>query len=716
LTQWVKVAVATVVPLASGAGAWVLCSVLGVGSDTTGIVVGLVVLLPGTPLAIWAGQSDGDTTTTAEVLPAPAVIGDIPREPKAFRRRPALQQQVDRHLNGGDAVVCALVGAKGVGKSHLAAAYARRSIGRGVPVAWLNAESDGQLTASIELMAAELGLMANDPALLVSRVRRWLEERSEPYLLVIDNAIGPERLMPLLPSRGAARVLITANDLAFERIAGVVPVDRFAADEALAYLVERVGRAGDISAVELVEELDRLPLALTIATAALIGPPALSYADYLLLVRSTAVDVLLERPRGQAYPRGVAESILLSLADTSAPAAALLAQLAVMSASGVAVELVADDRITLAELAARSLVTFTADDSVILVHRLVRRVIQDSAFKAGTLRDAVAAAAARLQAVEQIPEADTWRRLPVIRALSEHTAALWESAERLLAQRSEGSHTVAESVLEIRSRVLYHYLYLNDGPRAIPIAEKLVDGWAAIAGEDDPRTLVARSRLAQAVEQAGDAERAVELYSEVVARQTELIGVSARDTLRSRSGLAMAMIEAGRAVEAVDLLEQLVSDQSQVLPEDDVDSHPARFAQAYALVHAGQPGRGADLFRALAADQEWTIGAEDADTLVTKGRIAWADVASGHPERGLPQYETVLRAQRRLIGADHPDTLITEHGMAAAYENLGRLAEAATHYAHLATRYEAALGPSHPLMVAASNDLARVGKLQTSGL
>ncbi len=714
MTHRLKIVVATVIPLAAGAVSWLICASLGLDGDTTGIVVGLVVLLPGTPLAIWAGQPAEDAPAeSGRSSPAvPLVIGDLPREPKAFQQRSALQQQLAGIFSpDGVAVVCALVGPRGVGKSHLAAAYARNCAGEGIGVAWLNAETAGQLSSSIELMVTELELQVTDAAALVRKVRRWLEDRTDPYLLVIDNATDPDALATLLPSRGPARILITTNDLAFERIASVVPVDRYSAGEGLSYLAERVGPAVDDHAAELVAELERLPLALSIATAALIGPPRISYADYLRRVRDTPVDVLLARPRGQTYPRGVAESILLALSDAGMPAAVLLDQLAVLSASGVELSLIEDDRAALSELATRSLVTFTEDGSVVLVHRLVRRVIQDKATRDGNLLAAIDGAVGRLQAVEHIPEADTWRRLSTMMSMSEHAVDLWGSVRRLVDEQVPQVQPVAEAVLAIRLRVINHYLYLNDGLRAVPIAESAVDGWVQLKGEDHPTTLSAMGRLAQAYEQAGQADRAIALYRDVVARQTERLGASAPDTLRSRTGLALALTEAARAGEAVELLDQVVAEQAVALPEHDPDRRSTRFTQAYAHVHAGQAELGVQLFQSLATDQAQAIGADHADTLVTKGRLAWALVAAGEPERGLAEYEAVLEAQRRIIGDDHPDTLITEHGVAATYERLGRLADAAAHFESVATRYESALGPAQPLVETARQDLARVRAL-----
>jgi tetratricopeptide (TPR) repeat protein len=719
LPRWFKTMAATVLPLAAGALAWGTCAATGIDGNATGIIVGLVVLVPGTPLAIWAGQSESVPSRRGAPRPVPAVIGDVPREPRAFQPRPDLQNRVQEiFVRGRAATVCSLVGARGVGKTHLAAAYSRYCIDQGVPVAWLNAETSGQLSGSLELMAAELGLRseADDAAAAVRKVRVWLEERREPYLVVLDNANEPDALAGLLPSRGKAQVLITTNDLVFERIAQVVAVERFTLEEALAYLRERVGRGDDATARVLVEELDNLPLALSIASAALVGPPHLAYDAYLARVRATSIDVLLDRPRGEPYPRGVAQAIMLSVGSTGDAAVGLLGELAVLSTAGVGLDLLGPEASpALSELGAASLVTFTRDGSTALVHRLVRRVIRDRAGRDGTLPSLLKTAAHRLEFVEGIADEDTWRRLPTIMAVSEHAAALWGYVEQLLDDDPSAARATAELVLGVRQSVAGHLLYLNDGVRAIPVALAVVEGRERILGPDHPDTLSAQYTLAHAHEYAGQTARAVELYEDLVAQRTRVLGDDARETLRTRAGLASALTTAGRADEAVELLDNVLAEQSRMQGADNRDLLVTRFFLAYALVVAERPVRAVDLFEALVADQERLLGVDHPETLVIRGRLAWAYLSAGQPDAAAETYEQVIASQERVLGVDHPDTLITGHGLASAYEATGRTTDALAQYQRVAERFEAVLGPDQTWTTTARRDQARVHQLLTGG-
>jgi tetratricopeptide (TPR) repeat protein len=635
--------------------AWgVIGSVAGVVAAVAAIVFGLIPLLrdrrereaipavPGAAEAATAGGGD-----------MPVVVGEIPQEPVGFQPRARLLAGLDDSGPSGRVVVVrAVTGMRGVGKTQLAAEYARARLAeRWRLVAWVDAEDAEQLLAGLAVAAAALRLEAGDGEAAGRAVRRWLETGGQRCLLVFDNATDPAALRPFLPAVGAARVIITSNERSMGALGADVPVEVFTEQEALAFLAQRTGSADTEGARLVAAELGYLPLALAQAAAVVAGQ-RLSYGTYLGRLRALPVGKVLRPEEAGQYPRGVAAAVLLSLeavraADETGAAVAVMELLAVLSAAGVrramihaagqrgalgSAEVAAEaaDR-ALGRLVAGSLVTFSVDGSSVAAHRLVMRVVREQAATRGALLGLCAAAAGLLYEQAGSLE-ESWH---------EDRATVRDFVEQVMALDSASAPCRGESgltplLIRLRGWAVFFLGLLGDSAaQSIAIAESLLADRERQLGNDHPDTLATRNNLAAAYQDAGRTAEAIALYQQNLTDQERVLGSDHPYTLRTRNNLAAAYQDAGRTAEAIPLHQQNLTDQERVLGSD----HP--------------------------------------ETLTTRNNLAIAYLAAGRTAEAIALLQQNLTDRARVLGSDHPDTLRTRGHLANAYQAAGRTAEAA---------------------------------------
>jgi tetratricopeptide (TPR) repeat protein len=625
-------------------------------------------------------------------VPAIVIAGEIPQEPLGFQPRAELLAALD--VPGpGTRVVHALTGMRGVGKTHLAAAYARAKVAeRWRLVAWVNAEEPGGLLAGLAEVAEGLSLpeaRAEDAVKAGRAVRHRLEADGDRCLLVFDNAVDVGQLRPFLPAAGAARVIITSNQPAAASLGTGVPVDVFSEVEALTFLAARTGQADAGGAQALAEELGRLPLALAQAAAVIAGQHV-SYGTYLDRLRRLPIDELLLAEDAGQYPRGVAAAVLVSLENVRRVEAceAVMNLLAVLSPSGVRRSLVhaasdsglpgpegplpaltpeATDR-ALARLAGMSLLTFSVDGAAVTAHRLVMRVIRENLAATGSLR-AVCGAVARLLRSQVTLLEQSWHRDRVAaRDMVEQIMALEETARRLPADED-----LDRRLILLRGWALWFLISLGDSvAQAIVIGEGLLSDREQALGPDHPDTLTSRNDLANAYRAAGRTGEAITLHEQTLADRERTQGPDHLDTLSSRNNLATAYQAAGRTGEAITLHEQTLADRERTQGPDHPDTLTSRNNLATAYQDAGRTGEAIALHEQTLTARERALGPDHPETLQSRNNLAVVYQAAGRTSEATILHEQTLAARERTIGPDHPDTLQSRDNLAIAYRAAGR--------------------------------------------
>ncbi|HET8682284.1 MAG TPA: FxSxx-COOH system tetratricopeptide repeat protein [Micromonosporaceae bacterium] len=655
-----------------------------------------------------------DSSREAGTLPL--VWNLEPRNPGFTGREPVLAQLRGRLHSGGPAVVQALHGMGGIGKTQLAIEYAHRHAGDYDVVWWIAAESAAMIGEQYAELGRKLGLLeaGADTATGAAAVKESLRQHGR-WLVIFDNAEVPDDVRRWLPG-GPGHVIITSRKPQWKQLAAVVRLDVLPREESIQLLVAHHPAVDEQDADRLAEELGDLPLALVQAAGFLVETGT-AVDDYLALLATHAAELLSEsRPPTYPVPLAAAVSVSMKRLATIDPAAhSLMCICAFLAPVPIPIDMltrrtgpqtdgerdlttpwvtVLDRPVALRRSIGRTTdygLTRTTPDSIV-VHRLTQAVLRDELAE---------------------PEVRRVREHVHTRLVAAHPGppaqpTTWSGWAHLLPHLLAAAPATSDNpgLRSLACDAVAYLLNRGDIHPGRALAHDLYHQWRHRFGPDDLYTLRVGTWLTRAEFVAGRYHEAQQLGEDTLDRQRQILGEDHPDTLLSASYLAPALGELGHHEQAQQLIQETLERRRLVLGDDHIDTMGTAHNLATGLFFAGRLEESHRLLESTFAHKCRVLGEDHLETLLSANNLADSLRLRGQVEEGRRLAEDTLNRRRQLLGEHHPQTLGSANTLASCLRDLGRYRDACRLLNDVLTHQRRVLGADHRYTLGSAATLA----------
>ncbi|KAJ5811278.1 hypothetical protein N7474_007579, partial [Penicillium riverlandense] len=644
-----------------------------------------------------------------------------------------------------------LYGLGGIGKTQLAADFARRHQALFSSIFWLDGRSEGQLRRSIAGYAHRIPQgqipdrsrnfvtdSADSLNIAVSDVLDWLgRPDNRHWLLIFDNvdqdyehdgATGAYDIRHYLPGDHGS-VLITTRLAWLAQLGGSKRLTKVDEELGKTIFEQWYGRelVIDKTGRELLSLLDGLPLALAQA-ASYLRETELDTSSYVRLYKQQWDDLIRSDDEyGTSlidYQRSIGTTWMISfkmIEGESKNAANLLRLWAFLDNKDLWYGLlhavtdgqeqwpkwlseIASDEINFLR-AARLLRRYSMIESQEAVlgsyelHPVVHRwasYIQNSTVKREFLQ--LAAVIVGLS----VPRSSTRGYWILQNRLLPHaeTCLLW-------IQNICEAGWITEDIRFTHSIHEFGRLYYDQGKLAEveEIYQRALAGYEKILGPDHTSTLGTVNNLGALYRDQGKLAEAEEMYERALAGYKKALDPEHTDTLGAVNNLGNLYRDQGKLAEAEEMYQRALAGYEKTLSLEHADTLGTVNNLGNLYSDQGKLAEAEEMYERALAGYEKALGPEHTATLTAVNNLGLLYCRQGKLADAEEMYQRVLAGREKILSPEHTDTLGTVNNLGILYCGQGKLAEAEEMYQRALAGYEKALGPEHKSTLTIVNNL-----------
>lgn len=574
-------------------------------------------------------------------------------------------------------------------------------------VFWVHSSNITRFDQAYKEIARKLKLPGfNDPDInTLEIVMEWLnDEDNGPWLMVLDNADDKEALFSVdahassrqsrgqesavlvdyVPRSSNGSILVTTRDrrvgerlMNREKPIAVVPFEVADAKQLLRNKLPKNDERDEAASMELLENLNFLPLAITQA-AAYISEEEVSLAHYLDLLRPGDVDAkdLLEQDyydpgRDLEIQNSTFRTWQISfdqITKQKPRAAEILSLMAVLDGQAISDTLLRqeDERkvnfdTAIGTLKAFFLVTEEKNGAIFNIHRLVQLSTQKWLELQHVLVEWQEKA---LNAVfANYPLNGAYENWATWETISPHVQVVLEYVFRTEPCQLKRASILYKASSYDGEQGQYGAAY-EKGMEAQTMYQKLL-------GKEHPNTLTSMDNLASVLVNQGKCNEAEEMHRQELELCEKAVGKEHTHTLISMSNLAVVLNNQGKYAEAEEMDRQVLKFREKVLGKEHPDTLVSISNLALVLNNQGKYAKAEELNRQVLKLREKVLGKEHPDALTSLNNLASMLDHQGKYAEAEEMHRQVSKLREKVLGKEHPDKLWSMNKMAPILASQG---------------------------------------------